>query len=202
MDIRDQIEPGDLLFSLPNPKNFSALTNLGRDAWVSIPQGTKFGHAAIVTSPSTLVEAQMGGVKEKPLDRWLDDNIAVFGRVQSSPGMRRKAAKRAREITGRDYSVWKAFKKYLWPKKKGEADGSVRERAQKMKSMICSTVVAIAYPDVDFHVGKDKLDVMPVDVLRSDKVEIIGTTIEEDTEDLKDDLKNIRPEVTLGAGGV
>lgn len=143
-DIRDDIAPGDLLFSLPNPDKLNNFDKLRRNTLVAIPQGTKFGHAAIVTSSNSMVEANLGGVQEKSLDRWLDNNIAVVGRVKTSPGMRRKAAKRAREITGGKYSLLKGLKKYLLPKKKGDADKSVRERANQIKSMICSTVVAIA----------------------------------------------------------
>lgn len=36
---------------------------------------------------------------------------------------------------------------------------------------------------------------LPVDILKSDKVEVIGTTIEDDDKDLQSDLKSVRPDI-------
>jgi len=187
--IQKEAEPGDLLFSIPKDQN--PVRAIGRKFLIEAPQGTKFGHAAIVTSPQTVVEGNLGGVREKSFDQWLEDNTALLARVNTSSSARKEAAKRAREITGRKYSIMKAFKSYLWPNREKEDGETVREKARKMKSMICSTVVAIAYPDIDFHLSKSKLDVMPVDILQSDKVRIIETSFEDD-EDLDEDAGQFR----------
>lgn len=195
MDLKQKARPGDLLFSFP--KNQSLPASIGRKAVVELPQGTKFGHAAIVSSNNSVVEAQIGGVDKLSLDRWVEGNTAILARVKASPDKRQEAAKRAEDLTGRSFSIWKAFRSYIWPKKKDMSIQKVRQKASRMKSMFCSTVVAIAYPDVDFHVGKDKLDVLPVDILRSDKVEIIGKSFDEDRKKLIQDVKSHRPDTSL-----
>lgn len=180
-EFKQSLKEGDVLISVPHSRD------LARRAFVEMPQGTRFAHAAIYNGGGQVIEiSRTRGAHKITLDEFLDKNHAIALRPSVSQKQRRKALERARDLVGAPYSLTRGAKTIMGFD--DEVDEDELEEVAKDKGVICSSVAGYAYQMLDFK--KSPLNVLPSDLLKHPKFKKITQSFE-DRPDYDKDLSSM-----------
>lgn len=162
------LETGDIVFSKPKK------STIRRYLSVELPQGEKYGHISIYVGNGQIVEAQIGkGVTIKNFKDWSERNdYRVFRVTGATQKDKQEAARIAKGMVGKEYNMMQAVKAFLSNKKTVEQKEYINKakEARGFKSLFCSTVIVGAYPKIMFDSGRDPVNILPIDIMRSPHV--------------------------------
>ena len=156
------IKPGDILMSAPKKRTLS------RIILVEATQGfEQLAHAAIYVGDNQIVEASIGKkTYMMPFDKWAKYNNYKVYRVPG--GDARKASMIAKKLVGTDYNFMYGVRAKLMPDKWAKIPS---KELMKTPDLFCSTVIAIAYPEIPESLGVHPYHVLPVDIPKSPVVQ-------------------------------
>lgn len=156
-----KLKPGDILLTRAvRPTLMSKI--------VSGVQHSDFGHSSIYAGDGKVIDTRNHGegVFQTSLrevyKKWGGGRDIRAYSPKATAAQRQKAVARAKELIGTPYHTMGAFR-LLFPAGKNKGV----DPSKKPKSVICSEVVARAYPDLPFAQRKNRAHVLPVDIAKS-----------------------------------
>jgi cell wall-associated NlpC family hydrolase len=160
-DFQEKLKPGDIL--LTRAVHQSLMSKI-----ISGVQHSDFGHSALYIGNGRVIDTRNRGegVIQTSLSevykKWGGGGRDIRAYAPSATAEQRdQAIARAKELLGTPYNTLGAVRLLLpAAKNKGIEPG-------KPKKVICSELIARAYPDLPFAAGKNRAHVLPVDIAKS-----------------------------------
>ncbi len=173
-ELKKKLKPGDILVSKPNDAGsniFSGAISFFTDSpWthssVYLGGGKVYHMYPKIKGKGAIGAHAMRTHKIETLERINRDVLAV--RPDVTAKAKKNALKVLKGMSDVTYSAWDLLRAGFWPGRRQKNSPDTPEEA------ICSGVIAMAYPKIDFRKGKSRLHVRPSDFARNKKVKQIA----------------------------
>jgi len=179
-DIKDKIDklkakmkPGDIVNTDPRKpmgpdRGFKALSKTF--------QGTRFGHSAMYDGKGHVIEARAHTVIRRPLEDLIRCNEVMVVRPKGvTMADRLRAVREMQKHVGKDglrVTLGNLVRHGIRPTVISRAHEG---QQQQIDRALCSSLIANSYAKVPFNPERSILDHRPSDILKSDKVKVVGS---------------------------
>lgn len=170
--LKRRLKPGDIINTNPRSPRGPDRVFKGLSKFV---QGTRFGHSALYDGQGHVIEARGHTVIRRPLHDLArcnelvavsPKNVTREDRNRAVTWMRRHVGKDAFKVTLPALAVHG-----LKPTPLARAHERAR---QELDRVLCSSLIANAYAKIPFHPERAIADTRPVDLLKSEHVDVVG----------------------------
>lgn len=171
------LQPGDIL----NTRRVRMGAGIFGRAFIKVSQliqDSFFTHSSMYIGGEKVIHAERDGVQIAPLRRVMDQGEVIILRPRASEGEKQNAVRYMKTSIGKPYSMNHALlagAREIWKLMKGEdtlRKGKVkrdfkRKATEEEYNIICSNLIAMSYPNINFSSLTPRKYVMPATFTRS-----------------------------------